>query len=238
MKARSIRQAERAKVQTSGDRDPLTGLYNRQHFVTELDRLLSVEREWCDSSESSSDIDNFTRVNHSVGCALGDQYLKRVGLVLQEGVGAADLVARIGSDEFAVLLDGVDETHALEIAESLRVALVKRALGNLIRVSVGVVALSASKEFSAEAAVASAEVALNDAKAAGGGRTAPYRSGATTAFIARSRIRYAIANDRFVLYEQPILDLTRNVVGCHAALDPDARRGRPTDTAWGVHPGR
>jgi diguanylate cyclase (GGDEF)-like protein len=199
--------------------DPLTGLYSRQHFVTQLQRLLGGRPGT--SSVCALlvvDVDNFTRLNHSLGCTVADQYLKRVAVLLRAHAGRADLLGRIGSDEFAVVISDIDQRGAVEIAERFRAALTDTVFGGRLSVSVAVVALDGARPVSAESALTSADMAIDDARAAGGDRTVIYDADAASALDWMPRIRDAIANDRFVLYEQPIIDLRRNVVRCHELL--------------------
>jgi diguanylate cyclase (GGDEF)-like protein len=199
--------------------DALTGLSERHHFLNDLERLLDSESVH-DASHALVliDIDHFTGVNHSLGYAVGDQYLTRVSRVIGEHVSGTNLAARIGSDEFVLVLAGVDAVQAARIADELRAALTTEAPATPIRVSAGVVSLNGSRALSVDTALAAADVALTDAKRAGGDRTAVYGSSELTVLACTSRVRAAIANDRFVLYQQPILDLRRDVIKCHELL--------------------
>jgi diguanylate cyclase (GGDEF)-like protein len=96
--------------------DPLTGLGNHRHFHERLQRELGVAVD-ADGLVSLCflDIDNFTRINDQFGHPVGDHVLSQVAARLRQGGEAF----RLGGDEFAVLLPGVDESMALEIAESI-----------------------------------------------------------------------------------------------------------------------
>lgn len=110
--------------------DPLTGLANRRHF----DELKEVEfrralRRGQPLSILMCDVDYFKLYNDTYGHALGDQCLQEVAEILS-GVfcRAGELVARMGGEEFAVLLPGSDIVQARQAAERLRQALTARAL--------------------------------------------------------------------------------------------------------------
>ena len=69
------------------------------------------------------DIDHFKRVNDIYGHEAGDQAIRRLAKILQQGIRGIDLAARIGGDEFAVLLTETDFSGGVEVAERLRVAI-------------------------------------------------------------------------------------------------------------------
>ena len=214
-----VRTPARVETVFQTHRDPLTGLRTREQFVSELEHLLKAgSGDRVGYGLVLVDVDDFKSVNHALGYTVGDQYLIHVGRVVGEHAGGSDLTARIGSDEFGLLLVDVDEARTVLIAEGLRHALYNRALGKPIHVSAGVVTLNASHALTAGAALACADAALADAKARGGARTIVHRPAEMTTLAWISRIRDAITNDRLVLHAQPILDLTRNVVKCHELL--------------------
>ena len=104
--------------------DHLTGLANRRRFERQLERevnrTLRLEHPF---SLLMIDIDNFKRLNDTYGHDMGDEAIRRIGKVLREGTRGIDLAARIGGEEFAVLLVETELTRGLEVAERLRMAI-------------------------------------------------------------------------------------------------------------------
>jgi diguanylate cyclase (GGDEF)-like protein len=101
--------------------DPLTGLWNRQHFGEQLQQALSVaDRRGSPVSLVLVDIDHFKRVNDTWGHQAGDTVLKQVARMLQDGVREIDICVRYGGEEIALLLPDADSQSAVEVAERLR----------------------------------------------------------------------------------------------------------------------
>ena len=119
--------------------DPLTRVLNRNA----LEERATVEfararRQHASVAIIVADIDDFKTINDSLGHPAGDQVLRRVTAVLSAETREVDAVARIGGDEFAVLLPGVTATAARVIAERLRVRR-RRTAGDMhLRLSVSV----------------------------------------------------------------------------------------------------
>jgi diguanylate cyclase (GGDEF)-like protein len=103
--------------------DHLTGLANRRRFERQLEREVAraarYDHAFC---VLLIDIDNFKEVNDTYGHDAGDEALRRVGNAVQAGTRGIDTGARIGGDEFAVILPETDLEHGLEVAERLRAA--------------------------------------------------------------------------------------------------------------------
>lgn len=208
-----------AEIEHLGQHDALTGLYNRQHLISELEgRLCQGMRGRCSGAVLLFDIDNFKVVNDTFGHAIGDEQLKSVGQALRERVRETDAVARFGSDEFAVVLADVTEAQALSVAAEIRALLYEPGIGPPIRVSIGVSMFDAPAELTAEALLVSADLALYDAKRVGGDRTVVYGPQTSGVLTWVQQIRGALANRRFVLHAQPILDLRSGEVACHELL--------------------
>jgi diguanylate cyclase (GGDEF)-like protein len=101
--------------------DPLTGLYNRRHFLGSLDAEWSrFQRYYRSVSVLMLDIDHFKSVNDRYGHAVGDEAIKAVAAACNEGKRKSDLVGRLGGEEFAVLLPETSLSRAKLVAERIR----------------------------------------------------------------------------------------------------------------------
>ena len=152
--------------------DSLTGLYNRRYFFKRLSALLSAcQRNHRPVAVVMLDIDHFKQVNDQYGHACGDQVLCEVSVRIQSLLRQADVLARLGGEEFAILLADTETDGALELAERIRVAV----SAQLIRIdeqeltvtlSMGVSQVQRS-DLSADAVMHRADSALYRAKHAG-----------------------------------------------------------------------
>jgi diguanylate cyclase (GGDEF)-like protein len=100
--------------------DPLIDLPNRRGFMRELDRLIArVARYGGTAALLFVDLDGLKVINDNFGHHAGDQALIRVAHLLSNGVRRSDTVARIGGDEFGILLENTDEPNAHDTAARL-----------------------------------------------------------------------------------------------------------------------
>jgi diguanylate cyclase (GGDEF)-like protein len=101
--------------------DHLTGLANRRRFERQLEREgTRTVRYGHPFTLVMVDIDNFKRLNDNFGHIVGDEAIRRVGKVLREGTRGIDLAARIGGDEFGIILVETSQQSGIEVAERLR----------------------------------------------------------------------------------------------------------------------
>jgi diguanylate cyclase (GGDEF)-like protein len=152
--------------------DPLTGLYNRRHFLGSLDAEWSrFQRYYRSVSVLMLDIDHFKSVNDRYGHAVGDEAIRAVAAACIEGKRKSDLVGRLGGEEFAVLLPETSLSRAKTVAERIRkrvmaIRLSAHEVQFGVTVSIGVA--EANVGMSAiDALMSAADNALYQAKADG-----------------------------------------------------------------------
>jgi two-component system chemotaxis response regulator CheY len=156
--------------------DPLTGLANRRAFHQALESELSrVSRHGRPASLLFLDLDHFKRVNDTHGHAAGDEVLAAFALVLKRGCRRGDLAARVGGEEFAVLLPTTGNVPAGLVAERIRRTTESRPLGRTPAVPVTVsIGLTSTEGLPAplamEELLRKADAALYRAKAEGRNR--------------------------------------------------------------------
>lgn len=209
------------------DHDFLTGLFNRRHFERELAHEVDrIARYGSPGVVLLIDVDNFKTINDTFGHMAGDDLLKGIAGLLRHRMRNTDILARIGGDEFAILLPQTNTVQAAVVADGFVKALHKQTamLANqliTITVSIGVASFD---DISDTEVLARADVAMYAAKQAGRNRFIIYqpfvknRNQRNSQGSEADRIRQAVEEDRFLLYCQPILDLKRNEVSQYELL--------------------
>lgn len=165
----------RRSIEQLATHDMLTGLLNRRGFADRSGALLAGARRRGESvALALLDLDDFKRVNDEHGHDVGDRLLADVGEVLGRNAREQDVVARLGGEEFAVLMPDTGLDGAVRLAERLRVALAER-----LRVDGGTQAVTASvglavriSPTSVQSLYSAADRSLYAAKAAGKNRVA------------------------------------------------------------------
>ncbi|MFI4869371.1 MAG: GGDEF domain-containing protein [Steroidobacterales bacterium] len=154
--------------------DPLTGLLNRRGFDHQIQRISHGSLQGC--TLLIVDIDHFKAINDAHGHLLGDKVIVAVANVLRGCIGERGPIARIGGEEFAVLLSHTSSCGGVELAERIRASVqhgkIRRAdtdesIGN-VTVSLGVATGGDNEQF--EAMIARADRALYQSKTAGRNR--------------------------------------------------------------------
>jgi len=190
-----------------------SGLYDRDSFVEAMEeRLLDPLHREAPGALLLLDIDSFHIVNDSLGHEAGDCLLETVAAALREESRVDDLPARICADEFGLLLPLASPAQAMATAERL-IALVRERGQPAVGASVGIAAFGGTgEEISAEGLMIAADIALCEAKEAGGGRAVEATSGPNLKLTWADRIREAIDQQRILVYAQPIFDLRKECV--------------------------
>jgi diguanylate cyclase (GGDEF)-like protein/PAS domain S-box-containing protein len=207
--------------------DSLTGLANRQLFGDRLAHALQRRRGvvqplvvlFCD-------LDDFTSVNDSLGHGTGDLVLEEVGRRIQVAIRAGDTAARLGGDDFAILM----EATQLQDAEALGHRLIGLIAEPIViedrtipvTASIGL-AQAVPGEITTEEALRNADVAMYRAKDRGKGTVAVYDSDlhaeALDRLALRSDLQRALRQDELILHYQPVVELeTGKITGFEALV--------------------
>jgi diguanylate cyclase (GGDEF)-like protein len=202
------------------DHDPLTDLLGRRGFHAELWRQLAKARRYgVRGALLFLDLDDFKRVNDTLGHAAGDRVLSSMAALLRARLRDTDLLARLGGDEFAILLPHASDGQARAVAEQLLKAIrdhTSMIEGSPVAVSASIgIALFPDHGHSVEQLLAGADASMYRAKAAGGNQFLVCSAeldqlGKDRALPDPEGVREAFENGRMLLYGQPILDLRRN----------------------------
>ena len=216
--ARHARRPAEAAIQHLAMHDSLTGLSNRTSFLAALEGLLEQARH--DDVRHSLlflDLDQFKIVNDTCGHLAGDEMLRQLSDVLHAPIRTSDLLARVGGDEFCILLENCVLERAKEVAETLRVAVHDFRFfwnGKLfsVGVSIGIVGIDRNSG-SANDILSAADIACYAAKERGRDAIQVYERDDLELTRRRgemdwvSRIDGALHGGRFQLWRQPIRSL-------------------------------
>lgn len=111
------------RLERESQEDPLTGIANRRRFTqrlaAEMEVALAVGQPL---TLAVADLDHFKAINDRLGHAVGDQALREIAMLMRGFCRQSDLVARIGGEEFALIVPGMDRESAVQFCESLRCA--------------------------------------------------------------------------------------------------------------------
>jgi diguanylate cyclase (GGDEF)-like protein/PAS domain S-box-containing protein len=222
--------------------DALTGLPNRRLFLDRLQHLFDRSRRTPGRQYGVLfvDLDGCKQLNDAMGAAVGDKVLTEIGRRLDAGLRGGDTVsrmhdelpvenavlARIGGDEFTILLEGITEpADALRVGGRIVSAVAEPMLmdGREVRCSASVgIALSTEAMARAEDLLQEAEVAMRRAKALGGGRCELFSEGMHTRAVNRLRLEAelaeALTRHQFRVFYQPIVELKSGQVAGFEAL--------------------
>lgn len=161
-------------VEEAAYTDHLTGAANRRRFDEQLDREIErAERYGHPFCLVLLDIDDFKKINDEFGHKTGDEVINHLAEILQEGIRAPDLGARIGGDEFAVILVETTIARGFEVADRLRQTIKASDFpaggsGTIkITASFGIVEFLSDERTSAELLARRADAALYEAKREG-----------------------------------------------------------------------
>lgn len=223
----ALLQVSEEKYRVLAHRDPLTGLPNRVLFVELLEHaILHAERNQTEFALLNIDLDRFAAINDSFGHRLGDQLLIEVGHRLQRMLPESDAIARIGGDEFNVLLERGEgmaiDLMAQHMIDALAEPFVLDGENVYVGASIGI-ALYPGDGRTAEILQSNVDTALHQAKEQGRGILrffSPEMSNqAKRRLTLEAELRRALEHNQFRLYYQPQIDLNNGqLVGMEALV--------------------
>ncbi|WP_099866813.1 putative bifunctional diguanylate cyclase/phosphodiesterase [Pararhizobium haloflavum] len=210
------------------NRDPLTGLYNRNYFLRQADQFLAAHPDRL-RGVAILDLDGFKSINDSYGHGAGDACLKVVAARLREYCNNTSILVRPGGDEFTIVFArNGDSDDTLARFEGLRQAVGQpiewKGLTFQVSVSIGLALWDGGrKAMTAMELVQQADLAVYKAKASGRNCVASYSSDLHRTALKRfnliSRARQAIERREFVLFYQPKVRLSdQKLVGFEALI--------------------
>ena len=218
----------RSELAYQADHDSLTGLYNRAALEQRAEEILTKFRDGDCHSMLFMDLDRFKVVNDTCGHAAGDDLLRKLSAMLKNHIRDRDLLARIGGDEFFVFLQNCNLDNAKLVARKLldevaRFRFFWRDKEFSISASIGVLSVP-NNEYEFSEMMSMVDLACLSAKKSGRNCFSISQPG-NTEYSKRQgemlwipRLRDALDQARFELYQQPIVDAARSSV---AAEFPD-----------------
>ena len=215
-----------AFLSTRASSDSLTGLANRSYFLDQLTSRLAASDHESFVALLFLDLDDFKHINDSAGHQTGDDVLVEVANRLATKTRPGDVLARFGGDEFVVLCDALTcaaqaERIATRLIEAVGHSVDVRGISYPVGLSIGI-ALSAPG-IGIDDLMSNADTAMYASKGAGKSRSTlfseTHRAHAIRTVRIQPELRRALELDEFVLYVQPIVDIsTAAVVGGEALV--------------------
>ncbi len=220
----SRRKQQEEELRKLTNIDMLTGLPNRSNLQVTLSNLVKKQS---DHTLMVLDIDNFKRINDSLGHQIGDELLTLIAKRIETSLPSYTYLYRLGGDEFALLVDktpdiGSSAAIASRIIDSFILPFDINDEKFVISASIGIV-LYPEDEVDEQALLRKADIAMYHAKSAGGGRYQFYseslNKNAIRQLEVENLIRQGLRDDLFEVYYQPKVDVkTHQLVGMEALV--------------------
>lgn len=206
--------------------DPLTGLPNRISLRERIDAALAARKPDEHIALVHLNLDRFKSINNTLGVSAGDKILRQVAERIRMSAGAGNVLARLGSDEFAVLQSGRQQPwNVTALADQIRRELsepfVRGDKAVELSVSMGI-AISPQDGTETDVLLKHAGVALSHAKSSGGNGerffTAEMEAEIEARHALEADLRKAVEREEFELHYQPLYDLSQQRICGFEAL--------------------
>jgi len=212
--------------------DPLTGLPNRRLFTERLSHSIDIiKRAHRVGALLFLDIDNFKRINDSLGHSVGDDLLVELAKRLNSVVRSSDTLARIGGDEFVVLLEYVgDDNENANIEVAIVAQKLQQQFNEKFKIGTSALQVSGSigiclidsNNADVDNILKFADTAMYSTKAKGGNSYSFYDTKLQTLFESQTKLEMdiirAIDCNEFCAYFQPQVDVHDNIIGGEALI--------------------
>ncbi|MBY5545521.1 EAL domain-containing protein [Rhizobium leguminosarum] len=207
--------------------DPLTGLPNRIHFREQVDATLTERKPDEQIALVHLNLDRFKSINNTMGVSAGDKILQQVAERVRASAGSENTLARLGSDEFAILQTGKQQPwNVTALAEQIRRELSEPFFHGEKQVELSVsmgIAIAPEDGEETDILLKNAGVALSHAKADGRKRERFFASEMEAQMQLRhaleADLKTAVENEEFELHYQPLYDLSqRRICGFEALI--------------------
>jgi len=211
------------------DHDPLTGLFNRRRLQEEIERILEHgKRHNHAGAIFFIDLDQFKFINDTSGHQAGDTLLIEVSHKLKKLLRSSDILARLGGDEFTIVIPEISQEGTLKVAQKINEELdnIELSIGkrrHKVTASIGI-ALFPEHGEDTKNLLSNADLAMYRAKDAGRGRWHLFtndefdKERLHAHVYWKQRIENALAENRFTLLFQPILDLATDYISHYEVL--------------------
>lgn len=211
------------------EHDALTGLINRRRFQKKLEESIAFSQRYQQQGALLFiDLDQFKYVNDTYGHQYGDEYLLDVSRRLAQGLRRTDILGRLGGDEFGVVIPKCSYEEANMVGMALLGALAQENLehgGKVVPVSASIgIALFPSQGAVPSDLLAKADAAMYTAKRKGRGQVHIFSEDDTELWSMHEKIhweeqiRWALSENRFELYYQPVVELRTGLITHYEAL--------------------
>jgi len=211
------------------DHDPLTGLFNRRRLQEEIERILEQGKRYKHTGAIFFiDLDQFKFINDTSGHQAGDTLLIEVSHKLKKLLRSSDILARLGGDEFTIVIPEIDQQDTIRVAQKINEELdnIELSIGkrrHKVSASIGI-ALFPEHGQDTKDLLSNADLAMYRAKDAGRGRWHLFtndefdKERLHAHVYWKQRIENALAENRFTLLFQPILNITTDHISHYEVL--------------------